>query len=180
MRDKKKTGSFLLWGTVVALASVAADQLSKIWALGALVEGERTPILGDILGLQLLFNPGAAFSLGENSTFIFTIVAVIVVMVIPLLLRTTTSWGWALALGGVWGGAAGNLGDRLFRAPGVGRGHVVDFIAYGDWFIGNVADIVLFVSIACIAVLSFRNIPRVADRGGQSLVEDGVEATGDI
>ena len=81
---------------------------------------------------------------------------------LPFVLRTTTSRAWALALGGVWGGAAGNLIDRLFRAPGVGRGHVVDFIAYSDWFIGNVADIVLFVSIAVIAILAFRNIPRVS------------------
>ena len=160
--EKKNTGPVLLWGTVVALLLVVADQLTKIWALGALTEGERIPLVGDFLGLQLLFNPGAAFSLGESSTIIFTVVACVVVVAIPILLRTTTSRGWALALSGVWGGAAGNLGDRLFRAPGVGRGHVVDFIAYSDWFIGNVADIILFVSIAIIAILAFMNIPRAA------------------
>ena len=158
----EKTRSLLLWSTLVALVAVALDQLTKIWALGELTEGERIPLLGDFLGLKLIFNPGAALSLGEGSTIIFTIISSVVVIGLPFVLRTTTSRPWALALGGVWGGAAGNLIDRLFRAPGVGRGHVVDFIAYSDWFIGNVADIVLFVSIAAIAVLSFRNVPRVS------------------
>ena len=41
------------------------------------------------------------------------------------------------------GGAATHFGDRMFRAPSFGQGHVVDFIAYGNLFIGNVADIVI-------------------------------------
>ncbi|CAD5138003.1 protein of unknown function [Microbacterium sp. Nx66] len=30
--------------------------------------------------------------------------------------------------------------------PGFARGHVVDFLAYGNWFIGNIADIVIFAA----------------------------------
>lgn len=60
----------ILWGLAVAVISVLLDQGSKIWALGALTEGERIPLLGDALGWQLIFNPGAALSLGENSTFV--------------------------------------------------------------------------------------------------------------
>ncbi|RWR19396.1 signal peptidase II, partial [Agrococcus lahaulensis] len=40
-----------------------------------------------------------------------------------------------MGLGLILGGALGNVIDRLARAPGPGRGHVVDFIAYADWFI---------------------------------------------
>ena len=79
----------------------------------------------------------------------------------PFLLRTTVSLPWTLALGAIWGGAAGNLIDRIFRAPGPGRGHVVDFIAYFDWFIGNVADVILFLAIIAILVLALRDIPRI-------------------
>ncbi len=44
----------------------------------------------------------------------------------------------ALAL--VLGGALGNIADRLFRAPGVLHGAVVDFIKLGPWPTFNVAD----------------------------------------
>ncbi len=152
----------ILWGLAVAVVSVLLDQGSKIWALGALSQGERIPLLGDALGLELIFNPGAALSLGENSTIIFTVISTAVVVGMPLLLRTTVSLPWTLALGAIWGGAAGNLIDRIFRAPGPGRGHVVDFIAYFDWFIGNVADVILFLAIIAILVLALRDIPRSA------------------
>lgn len=152
----------ILWGLAIAVVSVLLDQGSKIWALGALSEGARTPLLGDALGWELIFNPGAALSLGENSTLVFTVISSAVVVGMPFLLRTTVSLPWALALGGIWGGAAGNLIDRMFRAPGVGRGHVVDFIAYFDWFIGNVADIILFLAIIVILVLALRDVPRSA------------------
>lgn len=152
----------ILWGLAVAVVSVLLDQGSKIWALGALSQGERIPLLGDALGLELIFNPGAALSLGENSTIIFTVISTAVVVGMPFLLRTTVSLPWTLALGAIWGGAAGNLIDRIFRAPGPGRGHVVDFIAYFDWFIGNVADVILFLAIIAILVLALRDIPRSA------------------
>ena len=152
----------ILWGLAVAVISVLLDQGSKIWALGALSEGERIPLLGDALGWELIFNPGAALSLGENSTFVFTVISTAVVVGMPFLLRTTVSLSWALCLGAIWGGAAGNLIDRLFRAPSPGRGHVVDFIAYFDWFIGNVADIILFLAIIVILILSLRDVPRSA------------------
>ena len=152
----------ILWGLAVAVVSVLLDQGSKIWALGALSQGERIPLLGDALGLELIFNPGAALSLGENSTIIFTVISTAVVVGMPFLLRTTVSLPWTLALGAIWGGAAGNLIDRIFRAPGPGRGHVVDFIAYYDWFIGNVADVILFLAIIAILVLALRDIPRSA------------------
>jgi len=57
-----------------------------------------------------------------------------------------------LPTGLLLGGAAGNLIDRLARAPGPGRGRVVDFIDYHGWFTGNVADIAIVVSAALLIV----------------------------
>ncbi|MGL5911899.1 MAG: signal peptidase II, partial [Phycicoccus sp.] len=57
------------------------------------------------------------------------------------------------------GGAVGNLVDRVFRAPGPGRGHVVDFIDYSGWFVGNVADIAIVGAAGLVAGLSWRGIP---------------------
>ena len=95
-------------------------------------------------------NSGAAFSLGTGFTIILTAVALAVVVVIARAASRLTSRGWAVALGLVLGGALGNLGDRLFRAPGVGRGHVVDWISlFGPfdkyWPIFNLADSAIVV-----------------------------------
>ena len=46
------------------------------------------------------------------------------------------------------------------REPGPGRGHVVDFIDYFGWFIGNVADIAIVVAAGVVMVLASRGIPR--------------------
>lgn len=145
----------LAWAGCIGLLVIVIDQLSKQWALSALADGHLVRVLGDFLGFQLYFNPGAALSLGENATPVFTLIATVVVIAIPFVIRRIDSLGWAIALGLVWGGAAGNLGDRLFRQPGVGTGHVVDFIKYGNWSIGNVADAALVIGVVVIAVLAF-------------------------
>jgi signal peptidase II len=91
---------------------------------------------------------------GTGATIVLTVVALAVV---GLILRTAgrmRSAAWAVALGLVLGGALGNLADRIFRAPGVGRGHVVDWISVfaNDghiWPVFNLAD----SAIVCGAVL---------------------------
>ncbi len=150
----------IIWAGAVAFLTVLVDQLSKQWALSALADRQRVPVMGDLFGFQLYFNSGAAFSLGSGSTFIFTAIAALVVIGMPFVIHRIESMPWALSLGLVWGGATGNLIDRLFRAPGVGRGHVVDFMAYSDWFIGNVADHALVIGVILLALFSFRNVPE--------------------
>jgi signal peptidase II len=149
-----------LVGTLVALAAAVllVDHATKAWALSALDEGVRTPVLGDLLGIQLLFNPGAALGLANGTTWVLSLVAVAVVVVIVRVSRRLGSRGWTLALGLLLGGALGNLVDRLIRDPGVFRGHVVDFIAYGDLFVGNVADIAIVVAAGLLMLLSVRGV----------------------
>ncbi|MCA5893137.1 signal peptidase II [Isoptericola sp. NEAU-Y5] len=137
---------------------LAADQLTKWWAESALEPGAAAlPLVGDLLGLRLIYNDGAALSIGGGMTWVLTIVVVVVVVVIVRAIRRIGSAGWAVALGLLLGGALGNLGDRFFREPGFARGHVVDFIDYGV-FIGNVADIAIVVAAGLIVVLTFRGI----------------------
>lgn len=149
MRRRRR---LVLTFALIAIAVVGLDQTSKVWALGTLSEGERTPVLGDLLGVSLIRNPGAALGIATGMTWIFTVAAVTVTIVVLRVANRLGSRGWTVALGLLLGGAVGNLIDRLIREPGVGRGHVVDFIAYGDWFVGNVADIAI-VSAACLMVL---------------------------
>ncbi|MCT1447210.1 signal peptidase II [Brevibacterium casei] len=141
-------------GFVVALVAGSVDQLTKVWAEATLALGERQPLLGDLLAIQLAFNPGAAFSLGASATPIITVIAIAGSAVAAWLIGRTTSLPWAVGLGLILGGAFGNVVDRLTRAPGPGRGHVVDFIAYADWFIGNVADVFVFAGLALCVILA--------------------------
>ncbi len=128
---------------LAATLVVAIDVFTKQWALSALVPGVQHPVWGDVLSLQLVFNSGAAFSLGEDYTWVLTVVAAAVTVGIVYYARRART-PLAVALFGVaLGGAVGNLIDRLFREPGFGRGHVVDMINYNNAFVGNVADIAI-------------------------------------
>lgn len=128
---------------VCAAAVVLVDQVSKAAALTFLNEQTRIPLLGEFLGLQLAFNPGALLSLGSGATWLITLVSVAAVAVLVVAAFRARTVGWAVGIGLILGGAVGNLIDRLFSPPAFGRGHVTDFLAYGELFIGNLADVAL-------------------------------------
>lgn len=151
-RRARRLSVTVLW--TMAVVIVVVDQLSKQWALFALSDGQHTALLGRALGLVLVRNPGAAFSFATGQTWIFTLIASLVVVIIVRVSRNLASRSWAVALGLVLGGAVGNLIDRLLREPGFLRGHVIDFIDYGGYFVGNVADIAIVLAAAGIIVLS--------------------------
>jgi len=140
--------------TSIAVVTYGADQVSKAWAVRTLTDEPPRSIIGTALQLDLIRNPGAAFSLGTGSTWVLTLIAVVVLVVIVRTSRRLGSTGWAWALGLLLGGALGNLTDRIVREPGLGQGHVVDFINYNGWFIGNVADIAIVSAAALIGILA--------------------------
>lgn len=152
--------------TVLASVVLVVDQLTKVWAEGALVVGERTPLVGDLLGLTLVHNAGAALSIATGMTWVLTLVATVVVVVVVRASRRIGSTAWAVALGLLLGGALGNLVDRFVREPGIARGHVVDFLAYGNFFVGNVADIAIVGAAGLIIVLALRGIGLDGSREG--------------
>jgi signal peptidase II len=157
----------LLWVLVTAVVVIAVDQLTKFWAQQVLLprlEAGQGPIeiLGSWLRLTYAENTGAAFSMGTGLTWIFTLIAcVVVVIIIKVASKLTNIW-WALALGGLLGGAMGNLTDRIFRAPGVGRGFVVDFIQLPYWPIFNIADSAVVISAIGMVFLAWRGVPLTA------------------
>ncbi|MBG0831944.1 signal peptidase II [Planomonospora sp. ID67723] len=146
------------WMLALAVMVLLADQASKLWAVSALADGERVSVIQGVIQLRLLFNPGAAFSIGEGMTWVFTLVAAAVVAGIVHVGRRLRSTAWTVALGALLGGAASHLLERLFRPPGFARGHIVDFIDYGGLFVGNLADIALVGSCVFVALLSARGI----------------------
>ncbi|GLY33736.1 signal peptidase II [Kineosporia sp. NBRC 101731] len=143
---------------LIALVVLGLDQLTKYLAVKELTGEGRVDVVGDLFGFYLIRNPGAAFSLATGSTWIFSVVAIAVAVFIIRISRTLGHWGWAVALGLLLGGAVGNLTDRVFRAPGVFRGHVVDFLALPNWPIFNLADCSITCAAVLIAVLSIIGI----------------------
>jgi len=149
---RRRTG--LLLG--VALIAYALDQITKVLAVARLAPGVQRPFVGELLQLHLIRNPGAAFSLGTGSTVVFTVVQTAVVVAVLVVARRVRSTAWAVGLGLLLAGAAGNATDRYLRAPAVGRGHVVDFLQLPHWPIFNLADSSVVAAAVLIAVLGFR------------------------
>lgn len=151
-----------------ALAVLIVDQGTKYLATQQLVFGEPVQVIGSVLQLTLVRNAGAAFSLGTGFTVVLSAVAIImVVIIVRFATRIGSAW-WAVALGGLLGGALGNLGDRLFRPPGVLRGQVIDFIQVPHWPVFNIADSAIVVSAAIMVVLAFRGVAISDQRAGGS------------
>lgn len=151
---------------VLAIVVLAADQFTKHLALTNLPLEQPVPVWGEFLQFYLVKNPGAAFSLGEGFTWIFTIaLAVVAGVIVWFAITRVQSRLWAVVLGLLLGGVLGNLTDRLFREPGFPVGHVVDFInTPWMWFwmspaIYNVADIfivTMMIGVALLVLLGYR------------------------
>lgn len=146
------------WIALIPLViAYLADLWSKETVLANMQEGEKIAVIDPILSWHFIRNPGAAFSIGTDFTWIFTIIqAVGLVLVLCLIIFRARTMPWLITLGTLGGGIAGNLTDRLFREPGFGVGHVIDFIAVPNFAIFNIADSCIVVSIIVIVILVMR------------------------
>jgi len=153
-KDAPRNRKILLILIGVALFAWIADIVSKVAVVANLTEGDPVQIIGDTVTLKLVRNSGAAFSMGTGYTWILTLVALAVVVGIIKFSRRLRSIWWAIGLGLVLGGALGNLTDRMVRAPGPLRGHVVDFISVGWWPVFNLADSAVVCGAVGLVVLT--------------------------
>jgi signal peptidase II len=143
----------LLGFLITAWLVIAIDQVTKFLAIANLNPGVSKPFIGDLVKLVLVYNDSAAFSIGFGMTWIFAIISTLATLVILWLAPKLETIGWSIAGGLALGGVVGNLIDRLTRAPGFGRGQVVDFISIPFNFpIFNVADVAI-VAVAVIVVV---------------------------
>jgi signal peptidase II len=143
----------------VALGVVLADRVTKLLALEHLADGRVVPLVEPWFQLRLVFNPGAAFGLAGGYTVLITTVAIAVVVVIVRISRRLDNVWWSVALGGILGGALGNLVDRMTREPGPFRGYVVDFFEWPGFPVFNVADAAIVTSVGLVFVLSLLGVP---------------------
>lgn len=152
-------------GLLAAIAAtvVILDLISKIVIVATVQPGEPIRVLGGLVYLSLIRNPGAAFSMATGMTWVLALVAIGVVIFIIRMAPRLRSTPWAVSLGLVLGGAMGNLIDRIFRAPGFLQGHVVDFVSVfgpnAQYFpVFNVADSAITIGGISLVVTALLGI----------------------
>jgi signal peptidase II len=142
----------------VGLVVLFLDQLTKALALEHLTPGEPVNVIGSFLKFNLIRNSGAAFSLGAGYTPYISAIQIIVALGVIYLSRRLGSAGWAVAFGFLFGGALGNIIDRIFREPSPFHGHVIDFLQTPHWAIFNVADMAVTSAAALLIIQTLRGI----------------------
>lgn len=140
----------------VAVVVIVLDQLTKTWALRALADGPIESI--GSLQFQLLYNTGAAFSMGSGKGLGPWVSVLAIVVVVGLSLGYTSRFRLgAISAGLIAGGAIGNLIDRAFRGDaGFLHGAVVDFIDLQWWPVFNIADACIVVGAGLLVLTSLR------------------------
>ncbi|WP_420394571.1 signal peptidase II [Acuticoccus sp.] len=137
-------------GVALALAVFAADQASKAWVLALDLSQGPLKVL-PVLDITLVWNRGISYGLlQQDGTGRWLLVAFTVVATLLL-----AAWLWRaqsglvrLAVGGIIGGALGNLVDRTLY------GAVVDFVHLHwrtfSWYVFNVADAAIVLGVVAL------------------------------
>lgn len=146
----------LIVGAVILL-----DQLTKAWVVANYSDSPLS-IIGDDVEFRVARNPGGAFSSFTNATIVLAVLAILLTFWLVRVVRRSHDTLTIVALSLVLGGALGNICDRIFRSPGVLRGHVVDFVRVGSFPFFNVADSAITIGAILLIAASFR---KPADAG---------------
>ena len=135
---------------LIALATVVADQLSKIWIRSWLPLGDEYELIPGLLSLSHILNYGAAWGIFSGQRWFLIGITVVVMVVVSQMAREFAPHSaWArIGLGLILGGAVGNLIDRLHI------GAVTDFVDLGTSFefirtfpVFNLADSALTIGV---------------------------------
>ncbi|WP_278314909.1 signal peptidase II [Lolliginicoccus levis] len=171
--------------TIIALGLgvLVLDLATKILAVRFLEDREPVRVLGGLLYLTLHRNPGAAFSMATNLTWLLSAVTLLVAVAIVVASRRIRSLPWAIGLGAILGGALGNLVDRVFREPGGFQGHVVDFLSLlapdgSVWPVFNVADPAIVGGAILLVLLTVIGVEPDGTRHRSSKAVPAKAATG--
>jgi signal peptidase II len=154
----------------VAAAVFLTDCATKAVAERGLDPGAMPhPVLGDLIRFTLVYNRGSAMSVitGPYASLALSVVSIVALVALWTWYRRVGASAGLLitALALVWGGAAGNLWDRLRASHGV-----VDFIDVGlgatRFWVFNVADAAITVGALMLAILIARTPPETGPRDG--------------
>ena len=166
-------------GLMVAAIGVVLDQATKELAEAWLRTSEYVPWIGEHVGWQLVYNPGGAFGL-PAPPWVFLIVTLLVVGIVARTLPATQRLLPATAYGLLLAGALGNMVDRLLRGGDDGflGGHVVDFVAWGQWPRFNVADSAISIGFVLLVVALWREERRDRQQGQAASSDAAADGAG--
>ncbi len=150
-KKPRKQYSILL---IVVTLIVAFDQWTK-WLVRKNIPlntswlPESLDWLSPYARITYIQNKGASFGMFQDGRIFLTILALLVIIgAIYYVLTVDFADGWTLAAAGLYiGGAIGNLIDRLTI------GSVTDFVSVGTFYIFNVADASINVSVAMLLLI---------------------------
>ena len=157
-------------GLLAAAAAYLLDQATKHLAESVLVRSRFVPWLSDRVGWQLTYNDGGAFGFPAPSLF-FLVVTVVVTVIVVRNLPIVRGPGQAVAYGLLLAGALGNATDRVLRMGDPGdlrylHGHVIDFVAWGNFPRFNVADVSITIGFVLLIVSLWLEERRLDEVGG--------------
>ncbi len=138
--------------TLIIIAVVVCDQLTKAWIMANFALYEAREFIPGLFSLTYLTNRGAAFGFlnGDHGSWrhlFFIGVALVAMVMMVVLIRQMRQEGrrFVVAIALIFGGAVGNLIDRLRL------GSVVDFLDFywhgHHWPAFNVADSAITVGV---------------------------------
>jgi signal peptidase II len=109
----------------ITIGVLAADQVTKFLIVAGLIPDEFS---FGLFSVSVIRNHGATAGVASGYPVLVTLTVFALTAVAAAIAVRTTSRAAALWLAVTVGGAFGNLSDRIFRSPGLGRGAVVDWI----------------------------------------------------
>ena len=134
---------------LVSITIIVLDQWTKLWVRSQLEYGEAWAPWDWLLPYMRVIhaqNTGAAFGMLQGLNAVFTVLAIIVSCVILYYFPRVPREDWLLrlALALQFGGAVGNLIDRITE------GYVTDFISVWMFPVFNIADASISVGVALL------------------------------
>lgn len=160
----------------ISVLVVVFDQLSKTIVATNMAVGDSIVIIKNILSFTFVKNEGAAWGILANHRWVFLVLTAIAIIAIPIITYKFREFGYffGVSMSLIWGGAIGNMIDRLFY------GKVVDFIevTFIDYPVFNIADscvviggIMLFIYLVFINKTLFKSNGKKKKTEAQQVTE---------
>ena len=151
LENRKK----FIYSSLIIVIIFLLDRFSKIYVLSiAKINGSVDIFLTKYLNIYLIWNEGIAFGLlsfDESNLYILITVLIVIISIAVLVLIIKTNDIRFYFYLFIFGGALGNLFDRLYYSA------VPDFIDVHinnyHWFIFNVADIFITIGVICLILV---------------------------
>ena len=156
MPDYLKKNFFI--NSLIIMIIFSLDRISKFYIiLKSETNLSSSLFTSKFLNINLIWNEGIAFGLFSfNENYLYNLLTILIVIVIfIILIMIIKSEGFKrYALSMIFGGAVGNLYDRIFYSavPDFIDFHIKDF----HWFIFNVADIFITIGVIIMILSEFR------------------------